>query len=167
MKTILHLLCLFLVNTSFSQVGKHSSSKITYADLSNISFECAFKPSDKALSKACLKSGLSPCTHFLSAHFGADSLYHFKLIMLEYTDSILVERTFQFSGKYKLDSNAGLQLLGDHPFRSSFLYLQKKKRKDHVYILGFEFRLRDSFAAITLQKRFAICDGTCGFDGAN
>lgn len=160
-RIILQILLLIFVQNLFGQNIANYSIINPYSKYKNSSFECEFKSNDKAILSNCGGLGKYSCFNSLNSNFEDDSTYRIALTLLEIKDSIVFARDYIFEGKFEIDADGNILLLGKHPFYSNSIKIKEKKSKDNIYTLRYDFKLNTDFNWANKQKLFAYCDGSC------
>jgi hypothetical protein len=148
-----------IAQISFGQTEAEYIKTHPYHKYDGNSYECEFKSKDKTISDYC--DTIRYCNNALSSTFGKDSIYNIHMRIFEKSDSGIVEKYYNFTGRFKIDQEGDIILLGRHPFRSDALRIIDIVKKHSIYTFYYQFKLNDEFSWTYKGKLRANCDGGC------
>lgn len=159
MQLIQCLFCLFFVTNIFAQTAQQEHR--LYSNYAQSWFECSFPSKDPTINDYCKNQSDGVDRNFLTAHFKADSTYEIGLSILEIQGTGIMRNDYFFKGRFELNEDGQLLLIGKHPFKMNTIKIKGKKHKKGEVLYGFTFQLNDTYSWTNNHRLKTHCDGTC------
>lgn len=134
-------------------------NQFPYSKYIDAAFDCAFQPKRKV--QTAYNKPQTPYTNFLTSHFRSDSTYRITLDYLGTSGPTISEWTHSFKGRYSLDTEGNIVLLGEHPFTSNIISIKERKYRGYIQFSGYRFQLNKTYRTHQKRKLSTFCDGSC------